>query len=54
MAVRCEEMEFSLDGEEEEERVENVTTFWYLRIPLEQTYDDWPDVRRNIMRARSV
>ena len=39
---------------EGDERVENVTTFQYLGIPLDQTDDDWPDVRWIIMRTRSV
>ena len=34
MAARCAEMYFSLDGEEGEERVDNVTTFRYLGRPL--------------------
>ena len=34
--------------------MENVTTFQYMGRPLDQTVDDWTDVRRNIMRARSV
>ena len=54
MAERCGEMEFSLKGYEGDDRVENVTTFRYLGRPLDQTYDDWPAVRRSIMRARSV
>ena len=54
MAARCGEMEFSLDGEEGDERVENVPTFQYLVQPLEQMDDDWPSVRRNIMQAMSV
>ena len=47
-------MEFNLDREEGDERVENVPNFRYLGRPLDQTDDDWTDVRRNIMRARSV
>ena len=47
-------MEFNLYGEEVDEIVENVPTFQYLRRPLDQRYDDWMAVRRNIMRARSV
>ena len=54
MAARCGEMEFNLDGEEGDERVENVTTFLYLGLPLEQTDDDWPTMRQNIMHTRSV
>ena len=34
--------------------MKNVTTFRYLGRSLDQTDDDWPDVRKNIMRARSV
>ena len=45
MAAMCGEMEFNLDREEEDERVENVQTFQYLGRPLDQKYDDWPAVR---------
>ena len=54
IAEQCGEMELSMDGGEGDERVENVTTFQYLRRPLDQTDDNWLAVRRNIMRARSV
>ena len=54
MAARCREMEFNLDGEEVDESVENVLNFQYLGITLYQTDDDWPAIRQNIMRARSV
>ena len=54
MAARCGEMEFSLDGEEGDERVDNVPTFGYLGRTLDQMDDDWTAVRRNIMFARSV
>ena len=54
MAERCGETEFSMEGGEGYERVEGVAKFWYLGMPLDQKYDDWPAVRRNIMRARSV
>ena len=54
MAESCGEMESGLDGGGRDERVENVTIFRYLRIPLDQTDDDCPAVRQNIMRARSV
>ena len=54
MTVRCEEIEFNLDGEEVDNIVENVPTFQYLGQPLDQKDDDWPDVRQNIMCARSV
>ena len=54
MATRCGEIEFNIDGEEGDKRVKNVPTFRYLGQPLDQTDDDLLDVRRNIMRARSV
>ena len=54
MAARCGEMEFSLDGEEGDERVENVPNFRYLGIPLDQMDYDWLAVQQNIMRTRSV
>ena len=54
MAARFREMEFSLDGEEGGDRVENVPTLRYLVRPLDQTDDDWTAVRQNIMRARLV
>ena len=54
MAERCGGMEFKLDGEEGDKRVDNVPTFQYLGLPLDQTDDDWTDVRQNIMRARLV
>ena len=47
-------MEFSLEGGEGEERLENVTTFWYLGMLLDKMDDDWSTVRWNIMHARSV
>ena len=34
--------------------VEGVANFKYLGRVLEQTYDGWPDIRRNIKRARAV
>ena len=54
MAARCVEMEFSLEGGDEEERVDNVTTLQYMGRPLDQMDDNFPAVRRNIMRTRSV
>ena len=57
MVDRCVEMEFSMDGEDGEygdKRVEGVGTFRYLRRTLDQTDDDWPEVRRNIMNERLV
>ena len=40
MAARCGEMEFSLDWEEGDERVEIVPIFWYMGRPLYQTDDN--------------
>ena len=47
-------MEFNIDREEGDNRVENVPTFRYLGGPIYQMDDDWPAVRQNITRARSV
>ena len=54
MAARCGEIEFNLDWEEGDDKVENVPTFRYLGQHLDQTYGDWSAVRQNIMRATSV
>ena len=47
-------IEFNLDGEEGDERVENIPTFRYLGKTLDQTDDYWPDVQQNIMRVSLV
>ena len=52
MSARCDEIGFSLEGEEGDEMVEGVTTFRYLVITIYQTYDCWLAVRSNIMRAK--
>ena len=54
MAAMCGEMEFNLDGEEGDERVGNVPIFQYLGRPLDQTDDEWPALRKNIIHARLV
>ena len=54
MAARCGEMEFNLDGEEGDNRVQNVRTFQYLGRLLYKTDDDWPAVRQKIIHARLV
>ena len=54
MAAICEEMELNLDGDEGDGILENVPIFRYLVRALDHTDDDWPAVRRDIMRARSV
>ena len=45
-------MDFSLEGGEGKDRVENGMTFRYLGRNLDQRDDYWPAVQRNIMRAR--
>ena len=34
--------------------MEGVVTFKHLGLPLEQRYNDWPEVIRNINQARRV
>ena len=34
--------------------MEEVATFKYLGRHLDQTYDDWPVIRRNIKRVKKV
>ena len=47
-------MEFSLEGEEGDKIVEGVVMFKYPGRNLDQTDadDDWPEVRKKIMRTR--
>ena len=45
MVERCGDMEFSMEGEEGDEMVEDMEMFKYLGINLYQTDDDWPLVR---------
>ena len=47
-------VQFSLYREEGGAMVEGVENFKYLGQNLDQTDDDWPSVRKNIMRARLV
>ena len=47
-------MEFSLYREEEGDMVEGVENFKYLGQTINQTDDDWPVVRQNILRTRLV
>ena len=54
MEARCGEMDFNPDGEEGDERGENLPTFLYLGRPLDQMDDDWTAVQENIMHTRSV
>ena len=54
IVARFGKMEFSLEVEEVEKMVGGMENFKYLGITLDQTYDDWPVVRLNIMRARLV
>ena len=43
-----------MEGEEGYKRVEGVSKFSYLGLTLDQTYDYWPAVLRNIMHVRLV
>ena len=45
MEERCVEMEFSLYGGWEGALFEGVATFKYLERPLDQTENDWPEIR---------
>ena len=54
MAVRCREMEFSLYGEEGYEMVEGEKNFKHMGRTVDQTDDDLPVVRQNIMHTRLV
>ena len=54
MAERCGEMDFSLYGGEGYKMVEGVATFKYLGRPIDQRYDDWPEIRQNIIILRTV
>ena len=54
MSEKCEDIYFSLYGREGLVLVELVTTFKYMRQPLDQTYDDCLSVRQNINQARRV
>ena len=46
-------MNFSIKGGDGEECFEGVDTLYIGRV-LHQTDDDWPEVLRNIRRARQV
>ena len=54
IVARFGKMEFSLEVEEVEKMVGGMENFKYLGRTLDQTYDDWPVVGLNIMRARLV
>ena len=43
-----------MTGRGGEETIEGIALFKYLGRPLEQSYDSWPAVRRNIGRAQQV
>ena len=47
-------MEFRMYGGEGDAMVEGVETFKYLGRPLDQTYNNLPAIRRNIMHERMV
>ena len=52
IAERLGEIKFILYGREEYALVGVVAQFKYLGHPLDQMYDNWPAVRRNVKRAR--
>ena len=54
MSAKCGKMHFSLYGEEGLNMVEGVANFNFMSLILDQTEDDYPAVRRNIMRASLV
>ena len=54
MAARCDEIRFSLYGEEGYGLVDGVANFKYLGRPLDQTDYAWSEVLKKIMRAMSV
>ena len=43
-----------MTGEEGEETIEGVALFKYLGRTMEQSDDDWPEVRRKIRKERKV
>ena len=54
IASQCVEASFSITEEDEVDYIERVGVFKYLRQPLDWSDDDWPEVRRNIRKARQV
>ena len=54
MVARCGKMEFNINGEEVDERVEILPTFRYMGQPLDQLDDAYQAVRQYIMHARLV
>ena len=52
IAVRCLEAPFSLTYEEEAERIKGVGGFKYLGILLDWSDDKWPEILRNIRKAK--
>ena len=54
MAARCGNMEFIMYREEGYNMVEGVANFKYMGENLDQTDDNWPAVRQNIMCTRLV
>ena len=51
---REEEMGFSFYDREDDPLVEEVSQLQYLGRTLEHTYNDWPEVHRNICKAKAV
>ena len=54
VASRCLETEFSLTGEEREDKIEGVALLKYLRRPLDQSDDAFPLVRWNTRKAQHI
>ena len=54
IANKCTEANFSLTGEDGAESAEVVEVFKYLRRMLELSYENWPEVLRNIRKERQV
>ena len=53
-AERCVKIEFSLYRREGGAMVDGVSTFKYLGRPLGKTDNYWPEIRQNILSARTV
>ena len=54
IASQCEEAKFSLTGEDGAECIDGTETFKYLESILDRSDEDWPEVIRNVGKARRV
>ena len=54
ISARCSEATFILIWEEEVERIEGLGRFKYIGRLLDWSDDNWPEVLRNIRKARQV